>query len=88
MVTRRVSEDLLAATKSSLTRRVTSSLLRFAVKVRAIHLCEGLFNSVISASRPRPPSLPTLPVLNNAIDAGMSILVFPGTLSVCRCVVK
>ena len=33
MVTRRVSEDLPAAAKSSLTRRVTSSLLRFAVKV-------------------------------------------------------
>ena len=36
MVTRRVSEDLLAAAKSSLTRRVTSSLLRFAAKVSAI----------------------------------------------------
>ena len=36
MVTRRVSEDLLAAAKSSLTRRVTSSLLRFAAKVGAI----------------------------------------------------
>ena len=38
MVTRRVSEDLLAAAKSSLTRRVTSSLLRFAAKVSAIEL--------------------------------------------------
>ena len=36
MVTRRVSEDLLAATESSLTRRVTSGLLRFAVKSGAI----------------------------------------------------
>ena len=36
MVTRRVSEESLTATKSSLTRRVTSSLLRFAVKVSAI----------------------------------------------------
>ena len=38
MVTRRVSEDLLAATKSSLTRRVTNSSLRFAVKVSATAL--------------------------------------------------
>ena len=35
MVTRRVSEDLLAARKSSLTRRVTSSLLRFAAEASA-----------------------------------------------------
>ena len=38
MVTRRVSEDLLAAAKSSLTRRVTSSLLRFAAIVSAVGL--------------------------------------------------
>ena len=38
MVTRRVSKDLLAAAKSSLTRRVTSCLLRFAAKVSAIGL--------------------------------------------------
>ena len=38
MVTRRVSEDLLATAKSLLTRRVTSSSLRFAVKVSAIRL--------------------------------------------------
>ena len=41
MVTRRVSEDLLAATKSSLTRRVTSSLLRVAVKVSGEALAAG-----------------------------------------------
>ena len=47
MVTRRVSEDLLATTKSSLTRRVTISLLRFAVKVSGIGASPDLFVSSI-----------------------------------------
>ena len=35
MVTRRVSEDLLAVTKSSLTRRVTNNLLTLRCEGRA-----------------------------------------------------
>ena len=38
MVTRRVSEESLEAAKSSLTRRVTNRLLRYAAKVSAIGL--------------------------------------------------
>ena len=42
MVTRRVSEESLEAAKSSLTRRVTSSLLRFAGKASAVGLVPKL----------------------------------------------
>ena len=41
MVTRRVSEELLTATKSSLTRRVTSSSLRFEAEVSAVANARG-----------------------------------------------
>ena len=51
MVTRRVSEESLEAAKSSLTRRVTNRLLRYAAKVivQMISLAATRYRPVLRA---------------------------------------